>query len=174
MEDYGSVISLVSHGNTSLPGYAVSVCLPIPSSLLHLHSAHLAQAGIAFALGKSLLQCNLAAAVCRACLGRGGMSEKGRTLKWCPVALFSDNVDFAEHSSAQCQGTDELPRCCTVLMKYQLSPRPQVPHLPWCNLRWKKPWCCSVRQYDRWLNALSCFTEGRNKFIIRATGNPTA
>lgn len=34
-----------------------------------------------FALGKSRLQCNLATAVCRACLGRRGMPEMGHTLK---------------------------------------------------------------------------------------------
>lgn len=86
---------------------------PIGFSLLHLPSAHSAQAGIAFALGKSLLQCSLAAAECRACLGRGGMSEMGCTLKWGPVALFSDNVDFVERSSTQSQGLEELPRCRT-------------------------------------------------------------
>lgn len=37
------------------------------------------------------------------------MPEMGHTLKLCPVALFSDSGDFAEHSSIQCQGLDELP-----------------------------------------------------------------
>lgn len=141
--------------------------------VLHLHSAHWAQAGTAFALGKSLLQCNLATAMCSTCLGRRGMPEMGHTLKWCPVALFSDSGDFAEHSSMQCQGLDELPRCCTVLMKYRLKSKASRASLS-LMLRWRKPWCCSVRQYDRSLNALSCFTEDRNKFIIRTAGNPTA
>lgn len=64
-------------------------------------------------------------------------------------------------------------QCCTVLMKYQLKSKASSASLA-LTLRWRKPSCCSVRQYDRWLNALSCFTEDRNKFIIRAAGNPTA
>lgn len=110
------------HAKPPSPGALLSPLTP--SDLLHQRGARSVWAGIAVHLlvwsGEVPFATQLASAAHLQQPAELVWAEEGcrrvctGPLERCPVALFSNNVNFAACFSAQCQGLDEVPRCCTV------------------------------------------------------------